>query len=107
MLLFWSLGHRLRLGAHDDVVDGNVYQLDEEADEAHDAEANGGGDGNLLELLAVGLGAALHQADRVLGEGASRLGELNNLVHDLVERVELAGMRGDWLSVKGHFHATD
>jgi len=58
-----------------------VYQLDEEADEAHDAEAHGGGDGDLLELLAVGLGAALDQADGVLGEGAAGLGKLNNLVH--------------------------
>lgn len=71
----------LRLGAHDDVVDGDVYQLDEKADEAHDAEADCGGNGDFLELLAVGLGAALHQTDRVLGEGASRLGELNNLIH--------------------------
>jgi len=58
-----------------------VYQFYEETDKAHDAEAYGGGNGDFLELLAVGLGAALHQADRVLGEGASRLGELYDLVH--------------------------
>ena len=35
---------------HDDVVDGNVDELDEEADEAHDGKANGGGESDLLEL---------------------------------------------------------
>ena len=38
------------LRAHDDVVDGDVDELDEEADEAHDAETDGGGDGDLLEF---------------------------------------------------------
>ena len=38
------------LRADDDVVDGDVDQLDEEADETHDAEADRGGDGDLLEL---------------------------------------------------------
>ena len=39
-----------QLRADDDVVDGNVDQLDEEPDEAHDGKADGGGDGDLLEL---------------------------------------------------------
>ena len=45
-------GHREvgRLRADDDVVDGDVDQLDEEPDEAHDGEADGGGDRDLLEL---------------------------------------------------------
>jgi hypothetical protein len=38
------------LGADDDVVDGNVDKLDEEANEAHDGEADRGSEGNLLEL---------------------------------------------------------
>lgn len=80
---WWFPCHSAHLRAHDDIVDGDVYQLNEEADEAHDAEAHSSGDGDLLELLAVGLGAPLDQADRVLGEGASRLGKLNNLVHVL------------------------
>lgn len=69
------------LRADNDVVDGNVYQLDEETNESHDAEANGSGNSDLLELLAVGLGAALDQADGVLGEEASRFSEFNNFVH--------------------------
>ena len=39
------------LWSDDDVVDGDVDELDEETDEAHDAEPDGGGDGNLRELL--------------------------------------------------------
>lgn len=58
-----------------------MYQLDEETNEAHDAEANGSGNCDLLELLAVGLRAALDKADGVLGEEASRFSEFNNFVH--------------------------
>ena len=45
-------GHREvgRLRADDDVVDGDVDQLDEEPDEAHDGEADGCGHSDLLEL---------------------------------------------------------
>jgi hypothetical protein len=39
-----------RLRADNNVVDGDVDQFDEEADEAHDGEADGCGDRNLLEL---------------------------------------------------------
>jgi hypothetical protein len=35
---------------HNDVVDGNVDELDEEANEAHQAETNSCGHGNLLEF---------------------------------------------------------
>ena len=49
------------LDPDNNVVDGDVNEFDEEADEAHDGEANGCGDGNLLELLAVRFGASLHQ----------------------------------------------
>ena len=38
------------LWADDDIVDGDVDQLDEESDEAHDGESDGGGDSDLLEL---------------------------------------------------------
>lgn len=38
------------LRAYNDVVDGNVYQLNEESDEAHDAETDCSGDSNLLEF---------------------------------------------------------
>lgn len=43
-------------------------ELDEEAHEPHDDEPHAGAKGNLAELLAVGLGAALDQADGVLGK---------------------------------------
>ena len=38
------------LGSDDDVVDGDVNQLDEEPDEAHDGETDGSGDRDLLEF---------------------------------------------------------
>ncbi len=38
------------LRANDDVVDGDVNELDEEADEAHDRETDGRGNGDLLEF---------------------------------------------------------
>lgn len=66
-----------------------MYQFDEETDKSHDAEADRGRNRNLLELAPVGLGAALDQPDRVLGEGTARLVDLGNLVHDCVlEREE-------------------
>lgn len=48
------------LVSDNDVVDWDVDEFYEEADEAHDAESDGGGDGDLLELAAVGLGASLN-----------------------------------------------
>lgn len=38
------------LRSYDDVVNGDVDKFDEESDEAHDREPDGGGHGNLLEL---------------------------------------------------------
>merc|ERR1719167_681010 len=66
---------------HYNIVDGDVDELDKEADEAHDTKANGSGDGNLGELLPVRLGAPLDQPDRVLGKLLQRLGGCNNLIH--------------------------
>ena len=48
ILCFSSYLFHLR--SHDDVVDGDVDELDKEADEAHDGEADGGRDGDLLEF---------------------------------------------------------
>lgn len=59
-------GQNLR--SHDDVVDGDVDEFDEEANEAHYAEANGCGNGNLLELPPVWLCAPFDQPDGILGE---------------------------------------
>ena len=39
------------LDPDNNVVDGDVNELDEEADEAHDREPDGRGDGDLLELF--------------------------------------------------------
>ena len=48
LLLLLLLKRCLR--SHNDVVDGDVNELDEEADEAHDRESDGGGHGDLLEF---------------------------------------------------------
>eukprot|EP00628_Pelagophyceae_sp_CCMP2097_P012154 CAMPEP_0206807206 /NCGR_PEP_ID=MMETSP0975-20121206/5117_1 /ASSEMBLY_ACC=CAM_ASM_000399 /TAXON_ID=483370 /ORGANISM="non described non described, Strain CCMP2097" /LENGTH=89 /DNA_ID=CAMNT_0054349279 /DNA_START=18 /DNA_END=284 /DNA_ORIENTATION=- len=53
---------------HQDVVDGNVHKFDKEADEPDDDEADGRGPRDARELLAVGLGALLHEMYRVLDE---------------------------------------
>ena len=57
-------------------------ELDEEANEAHDAKSNCSGDGNLGELLPVGLGASLDKSDRVLAELFEGLQLSCDLVHD-------------------------
>merc|ERR1719508_659004 len=41
------------LASHDDVIDGDVDELHEEPDEAHDGETDGGGHGDLLELSQI------------------------------------------------------
>merc|ERR1712137_989551 len=71
------------LRSHNDVVDGNVDELDEEADESHDGEADGGGHGNLLELFPVWLCAFLYETDGILGELPGRVNQLHNLIHGL------------------------
>ena len=55
-------------GADDDVVDGDEDELDEEPHEPHDDEPDRRPRRHLGELLAVGLVAALDEADAVLGE---------------------------------------
>ena len=46
---FWKYTPVTCLGSDYDVVDGDVDELDEEADESHDAESDGGGDGDLQQ----------------------------------------------------------
>jgi len=77
------LTSNLPLRAHNNVVDGNVDELDEEANEAHDGKTYRCCHGNLLVLLPVGLCAALHQSDGIFGELAEWVHELVNLIHYL------------------------
>ncbi len=91
-------------------------ELDEESDEAHDGEADGGGDRDLLELcgcgttiyckdicesevrvlklltLPVWLGAPLDEPDGVLGELFHGLHKLRDLIH-----LGVGGVGGLWL----------
>jgi len=70
-----------------------VNELDKEADETHDREANGRRHGDLLELLAVRLGAALDESDGVLGKLTCRLHVLHHLVHPVVMLELLSTLR--------------
>merc|ERR1719412_3346736 len=69
------------LGSDNDIVDGDVDELDEESDESHQREADGCGNSDLLELLPVGLGASLLQTHRVLAELSEGLQLSCDLVH--------------------------
>lgn len=71
--------HSLR--SHNDVVDGDVDQLDKEADEAHDSKPDRSRYGNLLELFPVWFGALFDQANGVLGKLTGRVHELHHLIH--------------------------
>jgi len=59
------IGVRSSLVGHEDLVDGNVHELDEEAHEAHDQEAHARRPGDLDEFLPVGLCALLHEVHGV------------------------------------------
>ena len=65
---FCPYSHNIHLVANQDVVDGDVNELDEETNEAHDGKADAGGLGNGREFLPVGLGALLHQVHGILGK---------------------------------------
>jgi len=69
------------LRSDNDVVDGDVDELDEEPDEAHQGKPNGCCYGDLLELFPVGLGAFFDKAVRVLGKLLGRVDHLHNLIH--------------------------
>merc|ERR1719167_17679 len=69
---------------HYNIVDGDVDELDKEADEAHDTKANSSCNGNLGELLPVRLGAPLHQPDRVLGKLLQGFSCSGDLIHPCV-----------------------
>lgn len=59
-------------------------EFDKEANEAHKCEANGGGECDLLEFLAVRLGALFDQAVGVLHELFTWLNVLVDVVHFIV-----------------------
>jgi len=77
----WSDRDNAASRTNNNVVDGDVDQLDKETNEAHDGKANGSGHSNLLELFAVGFGAALNQPDGILGKLATRFNESSDLIH--------------------------
>jgi len=70
-----------RLCATDeDVVDGNVNQLDNVTDNAHDEETDTDGLADLEEFALVGLSAAVDELSAVLDELAGHLHDLLHLV---------------------------
>ena len=85
-----------QLGANYDIVDGNVDKLDEETNEAHESESNGGRYRYLLELLSVWFSALFDEADRVLGDLLQGFELVNNLIHGVeVGRFDVT--RSGWM----------
>ena len=78
----WTSAVDFILGSDNDVVDGDVDELDKETDESHQREPDGCGNRDLLELLPVWLGASLDQSDGVLAELFEGLELSGDLVHD-------------------------
>lgn len=60
---------------HENIVDWDMYQLDEETNETHNEEADADGLGNLHEFFAVRLGAFLHQMHGITSEFLQWLNE--------------------------------
>ena len=83
--LLASLDHInfMLLSPYNDVVDGDVDELDKEPDESHQPEPNGCGNRDFLEFFPVWLGAPLDQSDRVLAELFEGLQLSGDLIHDL------------------------
>jgi hypothetical protein len=74
----WS---RKRLCATDEgVVEGNVHQLDDVTDGAHNEETNSNSLAESQELLLVGLSASSHELNTVSDELGGNLENLLNLV---------------------------
>lgn len=73
-----------RLCASDeDVVDGNVDELDEVADGAHDQEADTDSLADLDEFLAIGLCAPVDEQRALLDKVPGQVEDLLNLVAHL------------------------
>lgn len=58
-----------------------MNEFHEETNESHDAETNGGGNGDLLEFSSIWFCATLNQSNGVLGEGAARFTVFDNFIH--------------------------
>lgn len=61
--------------SHENVIDGNVNQLDKETNESHDEKSSGSCLGDRGKLFPVGLSALLDQMHRVLGKLPEGLNE--------------------------------
>lgn len=69
------------LTTNNDVVDGDVNEFDEEADEAHDGKPNRCGHGNFLEFFSVGFCASFYEPYWVFDELPAGLNKLHYLIH--------------------------
>ena len=75
----------MTLCSDNDVVDGDVDELDEEPNEAHEAKPDGRGDGDLREFFPEGLRINFHCQDYLLLVLVSHLSGLVHLFTSLME----------------------
>lgn len=76
------LQHTNESATNNDIVNGNVDEFDEEANESHDGESNSCCHGDLLEFFSVWFCASFDESDGVLDKLAARLHKLHYLIHD-------------------------
>ena len=50
---------------HNDVIDGDMDELDKEANEAHNSESDSSCESDLLEFLSIGFGAFFDKSERI------------------------------------------
>jgi len=65
----------------EDVVDGDVDELDNVANDAHNQETNANSLRDADELLLVRLGAAVHEESALLEELGRHIGKLLDVLH--------------------------
>lgn len=58
-------------------------EFNEETNEAHDTETDGGGDSNLLKFTTIWFCAPFHQTNGIFGKQTSWFAEFDNLIHFL------------------------
>lgn len=77
-----NIGATRTLGASDeDVVDGDVDELDNVSNDTHDQETDADCLRDTDELLLVGLGAAVHEESTLLEELGGHIGKLLDVLH--------------------------